>query len=154
MIYIKKILNIISNKGDEISGIFIVLSMFVFVGSFIYAIVSSISTDNSVTKASNNVIYLNNEKRYNEAILVAENIKVRFAPDKDYNYSGSDSFSNVSKLALANSYNQIGKPELARKLYLNIIGYTEEEYSALDHLHDNSKERNLEDLATFMTYTK
>ncbi len=152
----KNELNRMVNKSELVVALVVsfigtILVVFVAIIGIAFIITTMVRYTSHIEKAGQEVILFNNSEKYNEAIYTAEHIKIRFAPDA--NYTNSTRFSDIAKLALANSYNQVGKLELAREVYLNIIGYTEEEYSALDYL-DDLKEHDIEDLAIFMTYNK
>ena len=132
---------------QKLAGGFLIVSV-IFIFGAIFGFVTLIRTDNHIAKASDRIIVLNDYKKYNEAIYVAENIKVSFALDTDYTKVNTARFTNSARFSLANSYNQVGKSELATALYLDILGYSEEEYKAMQLLNIQ-KEYDLERLAIF-----
>ena len=128
--------NIISKEFVQLILLSGVFSVCVILASIIiFGAVSIVRIDNHISKASDRVIILNDSKKYDEAIYAAENIEIRFAADRNYTSMYSSRFTDIAKLALANSYNQVGKSELATALYLDILGYSEEEYKAMQLLN-------------------
>ena len=113
---------------------------------FLYIVIFFTASQVYVSNVADKVVKLNNQQKYHEAVEKSEHITIMFAPDRDYRYS---SFSKAGKLALANSYIKIGDEEQAISVYLNILGYTDEDYQAMQYLTGDVSIDSLQELAIY-----
>ena len=113
---------------------------------FLYIVIFFTASQVHVSNVADKVVTLNNEQKYHEVIENSENITIMFAPDRDYRYS---SFSKAGKLALANSYIMAGNEQQATQVYLNILGYTDEDYQAMQYLTGDVSIGSLKELAIY-----